>query len=88
MFSKRTLKTSPKAFKVKVLYRTSLKAKWVYLQHAGVAELGIGEAKPLSFRHTVVRGKTYYYKMIVDYTDWIDESNEGNNTDTTSVRAR
>ena len=73
------------SFKVKVLYKKSPKAKWTFLQHAGVAELGIGESKPLSFRHNAVFGVTYYYKMVVDYTDWVDESNESNNEKYTKV---
>ncbi len=73
------------AFKVKVLYRIGRTKRWNRLQEAGVASLDVGKFKALSFRHAVSSGKTYYYKMIIDHTNWIDEHNETNNIATTSV---
>lgn len=80
-------------FKIRFEYRSPKSAAWTHLGEAGVASLGSGGASrtvPTAtrfFDDTVPVGQSRSYRVTVDSMNQVEESNEGNNSETTSYRA-
>jgi hypothetical protein len=53
--------------------------RWNRVCEAGIMPLGHGEVKTVTCNDTVPVGKFKKYRATADHTNWIAESNEGNN---------
>ena len=53
--------------------------RWNRVCEAGIPALGSGESKTVFCNDTVPAGKFKKYRATADHTNWIAESNEGNN---------
>jgi hypothetical protein len=66
-------------FKVLVEWTADPTSGWTFLCNGGILPLGHGESNTITCTDRIPIGKFKKYRATADYTNWIAESNEGNN---------